>query len=61
MINLSGQTVMLLAILVSVLGSAWKISNGLTEVRERVSRLEGRIDTLESVLVRIFSNREGAP
>ena len=52
---------MLLAILVSVLGSAWKISNGLTEVRERVSRLEGRIDTLESVLVRIFSNREGAP
>ncbi len=39
--TLDQQTVMLLEILISVLGSAWKISNSLTDLRERVAKLEG--------------------
>ena len=40
-VTLDQQTVMLLAILISVLGSAWKILNSLADLRERVVKLEG--------------------
>ena len=58
------QTVTLLAILVSVLGSAWKINDRVTglEVRltERLARVEGRLDTLESVIVQVFTKSEAS-
>ncbi len=58
--TLDTQTVMLFTILLSVLGSAWKLFNGLSDLRERMARLEGRMDTLESVIVQVFTQREPA-
>ena len=56
--TLDAQTVMLFAILASVLGSAWKIFTGMADLRGRMARLEGRMDTLESVIVQVFSRQE---
>lgn len=51
---------MLFAILLSVHGSAWKLISGLSDLRERMARLEGRVDTLQSVIVQVFIQREPA-
>lgn len=52
------QTVTLLAVLVAVIGSGWKTNSSISDLRERMARLEGRMDTIESVLVQVFLRRE---
>lgn len=58
--TLDTQTVMLFAILLSVLGSAWKLISDLSDLRERMARLEGRMNTLKSVIVQVFTQRAPA-
>ena len=38
------QTVMLLAVLLSVFGTGWKLHTDIGELRERMARLEGLIE-----------------
>lgn len=57
-VTIDGQTVTLLGILVAVIGSAWKTNSSIGDLRERMARLEGRMDTLESVIVQVFRKRE---
>lgn len=58
--TLDTQTVMLFAILLSVLGSASKLISDLSDLRERMARLEGRMNTLKSVIVQVFTQRAPA-
>lgn len=58
--TLDTQTVMLFAILLAVLGSAWKLISDLSDLRERMARLEGRMNTLKSVIVQVFTQRAPA-
>ena len=52
------QTLPSLSILVSALGSAWRVNDRVTglevKLTERIARVERRLNTLESVIVQVF-------
>ena len=56
--TMDAQTVTSLGILVAVIGSAWKTNSSIGDLRECMARLEGRMDSLESVIVQVFRKRE---
>ena len=49
------QALALIAILVAVLGSAWKTSTAIADLRERMAQLEGRMDSLANVISQVFA------